>query len=171
MCKAWMEMCRGLASFLHLNDKMMMKIWTGWKAISGWHSMFLVSHRPCNDESICYWHRSSLNQLRHVWAGQEEGCSHISSSSSRLPPLLVEYFLLSFCDPVLVSAEVSEHIKWWWRLTGFYGVLWSCRLQLWGEDSLSFPAASFVWALGIVEKEEVKPRFWKRIQMKPYFPK
>lgn len=79
--------------------------------------------------------------------------------------LLKLFFFVSVCffsflsfrsDPVLLSAaEVSQHFKSWWRLTGFYGELWSCRLQLWGEDSSSSPAVSFVWALGIAGKEKV----------------
>lgn len=116
--------------------------------------------------SLFPWYRNSnrslLNQSKHVWreraeAGQQLGdqCSHSFFLQSTV------FFSLHFrSDPVLlVAAERSEHFKSWWQLTGFYGVLWSCRLQLWGEDSLSFPAASFVWSLGIVKRDEEKSWF------------
>lgn len=142
----------------------MMKIWTRWNTFFGGHSMFwwvtdLVMTGPFVTESCLGWTRASGRMQSHLLQ------LFLSSSSFGI------FFFLHFrSDPVLFSAaEVLEHIKSWWRLTGFYGVLWSCRLQLWGEDSLSFPAVSFVWALGIVEKEEVKQEFWKRIQTKPYF--
>lgn len=141
------------------------------KHLLWWSLHVLVSHWPCKGpsvtktdpfepaESCLGWTRASGRMQSHLLQ------LFLSSPSFGI------FFLLHFrSGPVLLSAaEVLEHIKSWWRLTGFNGVLWSCRLQLWGEDSLSFPAVSFVWALGIVEKEEVKQEFWKRIQTKPYF--
>ncbi len=109
--------------------------------------------------------KTCKNKLKPFWGGVESDgqelqweCSHAFSSFSCCVYLLLIFSFSPFYEwsCTFSAVEFSEHFKPWWRLTGFYGMLWSCRLQLWGEDSLSSPAVSFVWALGIVGKEEEK---------------